>query len=263
MLAFTCLFLWACKPLLNLVAFHPNSDYILDGESLPPNTSEVFLTTDDRVSVQALYLKKPSSKFVTIFFHGNAGNIYHRINDLQTLRQLGTNVLALSYRGYAKSEGSPTEPGIYLDGKAAFDYLTQKLHIPPHKIFLFGRSIGANVAINLAQQKSIAGLILVSPMTNGHEMATKMGLGLTIPLINNTFENVKKIKQVKTSLLIIHGDQDAVIPISMGQTLFETAKPPKIFQKISGAGHNDLTRRFADKYWTAIAKFFGIVAQSR
>ena len=262
-LPFTCLFLWACKPLVNFVAFHPNSDYILDAESLPPNTSQVFLTTDDKVRVQALYLKNPSAKFVTIFFHGNAGNIYHRINDLQTLRQLGTSVLALSYRGYAKSEGSPTEPGIYLDGKAAFDYLTQKLHIPPHQVFIFGRSIGANVAINLAQNKSIAGLILVSPMTNGHEMAAKMGLGFTIPLTNNIFQNDKKIKQVKTSLLIIHGDQDAVIPISMGQTLFEAANPPKVFQKISGAGHNDLSQRFSGKYWTAIAKFFGKVVKSK
>jgi len=247
--------LTACNSLVNFFAFHPNDSYIVAAEALPSNTKEVFFETDDSVRVQALYLNNPSVDIVTIFFHGNAGNVYHRLDNLQHLRQLGTSVFAVSYRGYAKSEGSPSEAGIYQDGKAAFDYLTRELGIAPSRIFIFGRSIGSTVATNLAQNKDIAGLILVSPMTNGHDMASAMGLGFAAPFTGNTFENDKKINHVNAPLLIIHGSRDTIIPVSMGRKIFDAAKEPKVFHEIRGAGHNDLTHRFADSYWKAISSF--------
>ena len=258
----TCLWLGACKSLVNFFAFHPNDSYILGAEDLPSNTREVFFKTDDSVRIQALYLNNPSVDIVTIFFHGNAGNVYHRLNDLQHLRQLGTSVFAVSYRGYAKSEGSPSEDGIYRDGKAAFDYLTRELGIAPSRIFIFGRSIGSTAATNLAQDKDIAGLILVSPMTNGRDMASVMGLGFAAPLAENAFENDKKIKHVKAPLLIIHGSRDTLIPISMGRNIFDAASGWKVFHEIRGAGHNDLTHRFADRYWKAVSDFLRTAPES-
>ena len=156
-----CLVLTACIPLTNYLAFHPDDSYILPSETLPAGTEEIFFQTEDDVRIQALHLKNPSSDIITIYFHGNAGNIYHRIDEYQHLRRLGTSVFAVSYRGYAKSEGSPTEAGIYLDGKVAFDYLTKVMGFLPSRIFIFGRSIGSTVATDLAQNKGIAGLILV------------------------------------------------------------------------------------------------------
>lgn len=249
------LWLAACQPLVDFSAFHPDDSYILAAEDLPSNTREVFFETDDGVRLQALYLNNPSADIVTIFFHGNAGNVYHRLDDFQQLRQLGTSVFAVSYRGYAKSEGSPSEAGIYLDGKAAFDYLTGELGISPSRIFIFGRSIGSTAATNLAQHKDIAGLILVSPMTNGRDMASVMGLGFAAPLAGNAFENDKKIKHVKASLLIIHGSRDTLVPMSMGRSIFEAASGPKVFHEISGADHNDLSYRFAESYWKAVSDF--------
>jgi len=263
--AFLSAFLWlgACNPVVNFFAFHPNDSYILEAEYLPSNTTEVFLKTDDGVHVLALYLNNPSVDTVTIFFHGNAGNVYHRLNDLQHLRQLGTSVLAVSYRGYAKSEGSPSEAGIYRDAYAAFDYVTGELGVPQSRIFVFGRSIGSTAATNLAQNKDIAGLILVSPMTNGRDMASVMGLGFAASLTGNAFENDKKIKHVKAPLLIVHGSRDTLIPISMGRKLFDAAKGRKVFYEVKDAGHNDLTHRFADRYWKAVSDFLRNPQESR
>lgn len=257
-----CLLLVACKPVVNFFAFHPNDSNILGAEDLPPDTREVFFKTDDNVRVQALYLNNPAVDIVTIFFHGNAGNVYHRLNDLQHLRQLGTSVFAVSYRGYAKSEGSPSEAGIYRDGKAAFDYVSRVLGVAPSRIYIFGRSIGSSAATNLAQDRDIAGLILVSPMTNGRDMASFMGLGFAAHLVGNAFENDKKIKRVKASLLIIHGSRDTVVPISMGRNIFDAASGRKVFHEIRGAGHNDLTQRFADRYWKAVSDFLRTAPES-
>ncbi len=251
----SCLWLAACNPLVNFFAFHPNDSYVLATEDLPPDTREVFLKTGDGIRIQALFLNNPSTDFVTIFFHGNAGNIYHRLDDLWQLRRLGTSVLAVSYRGYAKSEGSPSEAGIYRDGKAAFDYVTRELNIAPSRIFIFGRSIGSTVATHLAQNKDIAGLILASPLTNGRDMASAMGLGFIDTLVGNAFENDKKINNVKAPLLVIHGNRDTLIPIHMGRKIFDAASGQKVFHEIKGAGHNDLTQRFARSYWKAVVEF--------
>lgn len=242
----------ACNPVVNFFAFHANSSYILAPESLPPATEEVFFEADDRVRLQALLLRHPSSRFLTLYFHGNAGNVYHRLDDFERLRGAGTNVLGLSYRGYAKSRGSPSEAGIYRDGRAAFEYATRVLGFPPQRIFLFGRSLGSAVAIDLAQDRGLAGLILVSPLSSGREQASAMGLGLAKPLAGTAFDNMAKIKRVSGPLLIVHGARDRIVPITMGRRLFEAAPGEKAFHEIEAAGHNDLSSRFRDRYWAPI-----------
>ena len=222
---------------------------------MPPGTREVFLETDDGVRVQALHFRNPSSDTITVYFHGNAGNIYHRLDDFRALRRLGTSVFALSYRGYAKSRGSPSEAGIYRDGKAAFEYVTQVLGYPPPRVFVFGRSIGSTVAVDLARDRDIAGLILVSPLSDAADQASVMGLGFAAPLTGNAFENDKKIRRLKAPLLVIHGTRDRIIPIGMGRSVFDAAPGRKSFREIVGAGHNDLSTRFADPYWWAVSEF--------
>ena len=258
-----CLLLTACIPLVNFLTFHPDDSYILPSEALPSDTEEVFFEAEDGVRIQALHLHNPSSDIITIFFHGNAGNIYHRLNDYQRLRRLGTSVFAVSYRGYAKSEGSPSEAGIYRDGKAAFDYVTKVMGSPPSRIFIFGRSIGSTVATDLAQDKDIAGLILVSPLSSARDLAAAMVLEFATILFVEAFENDKKIKRLKAPLLVIHGNRDGTVPIGMGRIVFDAAISQKTFHEIEGAGHNDLSSRFADRYWTAISVFLKQSSKNR
>ncbi len=258
-----CLLLTACIPLVNFLTFHPDDSYILPSEALPSGTEEVFFEAEDGVRIQALHLHNPSSDIITIFFHGNAGNIYHRLNDYQRLRRLGASVFAVSYRGYAKSEGSPSEAGIYRDGKVAFDYVAKVMGFLPSRIFIFGRSIGSTVATDLAQDKDIAGLILVSPLSSARDQASAMGLGFATPLAGKAFENDKKINRLKAPLLVIHGTRDQTVPIGMGRKVFDAAISQKSFHEIEGAGHNNLSNRFADSYWTTISVFLKQSSKNR
>ena len=249
------LLLTACRSLIDFLAFHPDDSYILPPEALPSGTEEIFLKAEDGVRIQALHFPDPSSDTITIYFHGNAGNVYHRLDEYRRLRRSGTSVFAVSYRGYAKSGGSPSEAGIYRDGKAAFDYVTKEMGFPPSRVFIFGRSIGSTVATDLAQDKGIAGLILVSPLSSASDLAADMGVEFASMLVVKAFENDKKIKRLKAPLLVIHGNRDGTIPIGLGRKVFDAAISQKFFHEIEGAGHNNLSSRFHESYWKAVSVF--------
>ena len=242
----------ACNPVVNFFAFHPDNSTAVPANELPPETREIFFNTEDGARIHALRLNHPSADTLTIYFHGNAGNVYHRLRDLQMLRRLGTNVLAVSYRGYGKSTGSPDEEGIYRDAKAAYEHATTSMGYAPSQIFLFGRSLGSTTAVHLAQDKALAGVIL---MSNATDQAEAMGLGFAASLVGDAFDNARKIKRLKAPLLVIHGSLDQVIPIAMGRTVFNNAPGEKDFVAVDGAGHNDLSYKFIKEYWAAIAAF--------
>ena len=245
----------ACNPVVNFFAFHPDNSYAVPTSKLPSETREVFFDAEDGVRIHALELRHLSADALTIYFHGNAGNVYHRLRDLQRLRRLGTSVLAVSYRGYGKSAGSPDEEGIYLDAKAAFEHATKSMGYVPSRIYLFGRSLGSTTATNLAQGKDLAGVILISPLSSAAEQAEAMGLGFAASLAGNAFDNATKIKRLKAPLLVVHGTLDQVIPIATGRRVFENATGEKSFIAVEGAGHNDLSNRFAKQYWPVISDF--------
>ena len=253
----------ACKPVVEFFAFHPDRTYAVPAESLPAGTEDLFLETEDGVRIQALHLRHPSSKILTIYFHGNAGNVYHRLPDLQRLRSFGSSVLAVGYRGYGKSEGSPSEPGIYGDARAAFAYATGPLGYPPSRIVLLGRSIGSTAATDLAQGKDLGGLILVSPLTSGREQASAMGMGFAAPIAGDAFDNLRKIGNVAAPLLVVHGTADHIIPVAMGKKIAAAAPGAVELHLIEGAGHNDLSSRHAARYWKPIAAFLARVAATR
>ena len=244
-----------CKPVINMLAFHPDNVNVIKKNSLPQGIKEFVVLTEDGVKITNLYLPAANSDKVLIYFHGNAGNIYHRIPGLIQLQKSGLNVVGVSYRGYGKSEGDPDEDGIYQDGKAIFRYVSKELGFSDKNIVIFGRSIGTTVAINTAQYKQIAGLILVSPLTSGKDQAKASGLGLISSLAGNSFDNINKIKNIEAPVLVIHGTKDRVIPYSMGKEIFAAAKSRKKFIKIEGAGHNNLQDAYSQEYWSPIFSF--------
>lgn len=246
---------YGCKPVVNYLAFYPDTKHVLSTDSLPRDVEEFFVTTDDKVRIHNLFLPSEGSERVLIYFHGNAGNIYHRIPDLNSIRVLGLNVIGVSYRGYGRSEGSPGELGLYRDGEAVYRYVTEELGFAEENIILFGRSIGSTVAVNIAQHKSIAALVLVTPLTSAREQARAGGLGIFSSLAGDAFDNLGRINNVKAPLLIVHGTGDRIIPFAMGQALFDSYKGRKKLTRISGAGHNDIQYRFSKQYWQAISDF--------
>jgi hypothetical protein len=202
---------------------------------------DVWLTTLDKVRVNAWYLPNPSSEKVLLWFHGNAENIGQGLEHLMFYSRLSINVLAVDYRGYGKSQGSPDEAGVYRDADAAYDYLIHERHIQPHNIVVFGHSLGGAVAIDLASRRGCGGLIVQSSFTSAKDMARRT---FRIPLFEyipkSRFDSLAKIRRVRAPILIVHGTRDEVVPFSMGQRLFQAAPEPKFFFPVEGAGHNDV-----------------------
>ena len=253
---FLCIYsLSGCKFIINLFAFYPDTRSVLTQDQLPDNVREIFIETDDQIKIQSYFIPHKTSDHVLIYFHGNAGNIGGRMADLLTLNRMSINILGVGYRGYGKSQGKPSEEGIYLDGKASLKYATEQLGFPLKKVILFGRSIGTAVAINTAQHQNISGLILITPLTSGKEHASTSILVLISPLAGDSFNNINKIGHIQCPLLVIHGTKDRVIPFSMGEKIYHKALVKKQFIKIEGAGHNNLSTAFKNEYWPPINNF--------
>jgi fermentation-respiration switch protein FrsA (DUF1100 family) len=193
---------------------------------------------------------------VILFCHGNAGNISHRLDNVARLLERELQVFIFDYRGYGKSAGRPSEKGIYLDGLAAYDYLVREAQIPADKIILFGRSLGAAVAVEIALQREICSLILESAFTSTKDMAKAMVLFRPLsPFVPSNYDNLGKIAQIRTAKLIVHGDQDEIVPFAMGRRLFARALQPKEFYPIRGAGHNDTYFVGGESYFRRLATF--------
>lgn len=255
-LAFFCFSaLSGCKVVVNTFAFHPDTRRLPAREQLPAGVQELFIEADDQVKIQSYFISNEKSDKILVYFHGNAGNICSRLPDLLQLHDFGLNVLGVSYRGYGKSHGKPSEEGIYLDGKAALNFATRDLGFPLHKVIIFGRSIGTAVAVNTAQDVNIYGLVLVTPLTSGRAHAEAGGLSLFSFLAGNSFNNISKISNIKCPLLIIHGTKDRVIPIEMGEEIYKKASMKKQFVKVEGAGHNNLSTLYKNKYWPPVRQW--------
>jgi len=200
--------------------------------------SNIILRTSDDIQLHGWFIPATGSIKTILFFHGNAGNISHRQDSIRIFHNLGLNVFIIDYRGYGSSDGKPGEKGLYLDARAAWNYLINQEKIKPENIFIFGRSLGGAVATQLATEVNSAGLILESTFTSARAMA-----GMIMPVLSRLiylrypFNSVGRIKKINQPLLVIHSPQDDIIPYQLGVSLFETAKEPKIFMKISG-NHN-------------------------
>jgi len=244
-----------CSNVVNQFAFYPDTKNIIPVEQLPAGVEEVFITTGDHVKLQAYYAANKGSEKILIFFHGNAGNICHRLHDIENLKNCGISVLGISYRGYGKSSGKPSEKGIYTDGAAALDYAIQTLGYSLNNIIIFGRSIGTTVAVHISQDKDIAGLILITPLTSAKAQAKAQGLGFLSFLAGNAFDNLSKITHIKSPLLVIHGTDDEILSFSMGKDIYDQAPVEKQLVIIDGGGHNNLSQMDPEKYWGSISEF--------
>lgn len=244
-----------CDGIVNFMAFHPDKRDVVSAERLPSQVQELFINTADSIKLQSYFVEKKSSDKLLIYFHGNAGNLSHRLYDLIRISDCNINVLGISYRGYGKSQGTPDEKGVYTDGRSALHFAEKTLGFSHNNIVVMGRSIGTTVAVESARKLNIAGLILVSPLTTGKEQAKASGLGLVAFIAGDSFNNSDKMADIVCPVLVIHGTADTVIPVEMGETIFNRIKTKKRLVKIEGAGHNDLSTRFDGSYWKAVAAF--------
>ncbi|MGB5293198.1 MAG: alpha/beta hydrolase [Lysobacterales bacterium] len=199
---------------------------------------DVSLTTPDNEVLHGWYVPATDSVGTVLFFHGNAGNISHRLDSIEIFNELKLDVLIFDYRGYGQSSGKTSEQGTYIDAQTAWDYLVNERGIASEKIVIFGRSLGGAVASRLAGRTTPAVVILESCFTSVPDMADHLYPFLPARVFTRLKYPVKEhVKLVSSPLLVIHSQQDEIIPFDMGQAVFAAAPEPKEMLMISG-DHN-------------------------
>jgi uncharacterized protein len=212
------------------------------GELAALGVREVELRTADGLSLLAWYRPPDEGRPVVAYFHGNGGHIGYRRERLRAFAVNGYGVLMLDYRGYGGNPGAPTENGLYADGAAAVDFLGRE-GISPNRLVLYGESLGSGIAVTLAAQRAVAGLILEAPFTSVAEVAQyHYSLVPASALVRDRFDSLTKISGVAAPILVLHGERDRIVPIRFGRALFDAAPEPKEFWVSREAGHESLMR---------------------
>jgi hypothetical protein len=215
----------------------------------------VQFEAEDGVKLSGWFVPAEGADRVLLFFHGNAGNISHRLGSIEIFHRLGLNVFIIDYRGYGQSEGSPDEAGTYRDAAAAWRYLVEERRVKPEQIMLFGRSLGGGVATWLAQHYPARLLILESTFTSIPDMASRQFPFIPVRLLARVHYNtLERISRLKLPILIIHSPDDEVIPYSHGQKLFEAAGQPKAFLHLTG-DHNNGFILTGEQYRATLSAF--------
>ncbi|MBI2964124.1 MAG: alpha/beta hydrolase [Deltaproteobacteria bacterium] len=223
-----------CGSMIDHFVFFPEARV---GEP-PRGASELWLRAPDGPRLHAWYVQPAGSTATLVWSHGNGGNIAVRADVLLGLAARGLGVLAYDYRGYGRSEGAPSEDGVYRDAQAAYDALRER-GIPASRLVSFGESLGGAVSIQLATQRPCAAVVVVSTFTTLRDVA-RVHYGPLAVLAGARFDSAARLASLSVPFFAAHGDRDAVVPFDLGARLFALAREPKTFLSVPGAGHDDV-----------------------
>lgn len=220
---------------------------------------DVWITTEDGKRIHAWFSPADPKAPTLLWFHGNAGNIAGRLEQLEVLHDGGFNVLAVDYRGYGRSEGKPDEEGTYKDAVAAYDALVARRDVDRARIVSFGQSLGAAVALDLSLRRPCDRVVLEAPFTSVPDMARTVypvpGVGW---MVRTRYDNLLKVRRLARPLLVLQGNADEVIPFSMGKAVHAAANEPKEFWEVDGAHHNDVFVVAGGEYVRRLRAFCGM-----
>lgn len=224
----------------------PSGELVQNPHDIGLAYEDVELQTEDGETLHGWWIPHDEPTGALLFFHGNAGNISHRLDSIRIFHQLGLQVLIIDYRGYGRSTGRPSEEGLYEDGRTAWQWLRGEQGIPAANIILFGRSLGAAVAAHLGQEQSDEGLprgvILESSFTSVPDMAARIYPFLPVrTLARYDYATKELVGELRSPVLVVHSPQDDIVPFSHGEAIYRAARegqaPSADFLEISG-DHN-------------------------
>jgi fermentation-respiration switch protein FrsA (DUF1100 family) len=234
--------------------------------AISPDTEDVVFTTDDGLTLSAWWVpatESPNGSTIVVF-HGNGGNRTDRAPLARALTGRGYGVLLIDYRGYGGNPGSPSETGLLLDARAAVSYLGSRPDVDPDKLVYFGESLGAAVAIAVAQEHPPASLVLRSPFTSLPDVASVhypyLPTGL---LLRDRYPSIETITTLDIPVLVIAGSHDTIVPVAQSREVFDAAPRPKRFVTIEGADHNDPALSHGPELIDEVTSFIDGATQSR
>jgi fermentation-respiration switch protein FrsA (DUF1100 family) len=230
------------------------------GDAIPGTVEDHFFATADGLRLHGWWCRPAEAEFGTaqmllLWFHGNAGNLSDRADLMVRLARLPVQVFIVDYRGYGRSEGRPSEQGLYRDADAAWRYLVSERRVRPGQIVVFGKSLGGVPAVDLATRVNPAGLILESTFTSVPDMAARHFPFIPGALIRSRMDSLSKIADIRVPKLHIHSPSDEVVPYQLGKRLYEAAATPKRFYEVDGAGHNETYIVGGPRYFRTIRAF--------
>ena len=219
--------------------YFPDPARIAPAEAGLPQAREVTLTSSDGEKLIAWFAPPREGKPVVLYFQGNAAGLSARAGRFSWMIADGLGLLALCYRGYGGSTGRPTEQGLISDAAAAYGFARAQL--PAERIVLFGESLGTGVAVALAATHQVAGVVLDAPFTSIADVAAAAYPFVPVRwALKDTFRSDTRIAKAAAPLLVLHGEDDRVVPIRFGERLFALAREPKRFVRFPRGGHVDL-----------------------
>ncbi len=215
---------------------------------------ELRVAAADGVRLHGWWIKG-RGRTALVWYHGNAGNVSHRLDNARELvERFGLDIFLVDYRGYGLSEGAPSEAGLYADGLAVYDEARAR-GFAPRDIVLFGRSLGAAVAIEVALEREARALVIETPFLSIRAMARVHYPIVPGFLIRSRYDNEAKMARLALPVFVLHGDRDEIVPLAHAERLFELAPGPKRFFLIRGAGHNDTYVAGGEAYFDAWRAF--------
>jgi len=219
---------------VNLIYF-PDKKISFYPDQINLNYKDIYMITKDNIKINSWYIPGEKDSNLVIFCHGNAGNISGRVETIRLIHELNLSLLIFDYRGFGKSEGNISEKGLYLDIEAVYQYATKNLNIDKKKVIIWGRSLGAAVAIDFASKHNINKLIIESAFTSISDMGQRIYPFLPLKFIcTHKFLSINKIDKIKASKLFIHSKEDDLVPFSFGKILYKKAILQKSFLEIHG-----------------------------
>lgn len=231
-------------------------DGVWDPAAFGLSAEDIWFRSQDDIELHGWWMPHSAARGTLLYCHGNTGSIAHRIGVFRHLQRLRVNLLAFDYRGYGRSGGSPSEPGLFLDVRAAHDYLVEDLAQDPRQIILFGHSLGGAVAVDCALDRPAAGLVVQSSFTHIRDAAKAMFPTLPLHLAaTRQFRSIDKVGKIGIPKLFIHGDCDETVPVDLGRKLHQAAREPKELYIVRRAGHNDVHRYGGKRYLRRLSRF--------
>ncbi|HVF77089.1 MAG TPA: alpha/beta fold hydrolase [Solirubrobacteraceae bacterium] len=232
------------RALLNALLYFPSRTIERTPADGGMTYRDLELRTGDGERLHGWWVERRATELGQVLLcHGNAGNIGDRVLHAAVLTAAGFDVLLFDYRGYGRSSGKPSERATYNDARAALSCLLHECHADPDRVIYLGESLGGAVALELALAHPPAGLVLLSAFTSVRDMGRIHYRLLPSRIVPDAYPSLRRIAVLRAALLVLHGEDDAIVPVEHGRALFEAAPEPKRLRTLPGVGHNDIISR--------------------